>query len=155
MAGNDMRSGTPDRRQRSKRDRDAADSKREVLLVDDDTELRDAIRFGLESAGYTVDIYNNGPEALNAMLAMPRDAQPRLLLLAIDLPGLDGHTLHEQLKRLRPRGFIVVFISVRSSDLDQVRASAAGALDFLVKPVSIPVLLGKVEVWFNECKRDS
>jgi DNA-binding response OmpR family regulator len=84
---------------------------------------------------------------------MPKDAQPRLLLLAIDLPGLDGHTLHEQLKRVRPRGFVVVFLSMRDSVADQVRASAAGALDFLVKPISIPVLLGKVEVWFNASKR--
>ncbi len=153
MAGNDNRTGSSDRRQRSKRDRDEEKPKREVLLVDDDAEMRDTIRFGLECAGYIVDTYDSGPDALNAMLAMPKDAQPRLLLLAIDLPGMDGHTLHEQLQRVRPRGFIVVFVSARDSDADQVRASAAGAVDFLVKPVSIPVLLGKVEVWFNQCKR--
>lgn len=153
MAGNDMRSGTGDRRQRTKRDNDEKKETREVLLVDDDAELRDTIRYGLESAGYTVDTYSSGPEALNAMLAMPRNAPPRLLLLAIDLPGLDGHTLHEQLQRVRPRGFIVVFLSARNSDADQLRASAAGAIDFLVKPVSIAVLLAKVEVWFNQFRR--
>ncbi len=123
--------------------------KHEVLLVDDDAELRNTIQFGLESEGYSVSTFDSGPEALNAMLALPLQPDPRLVLLAIDLPGLDGHTLHEELMRARPSEFIVAFLSVRDSDADQVRASAGGAVDFLVKPVSIPVLLAKVKVWFT------
>jgi putative two-component system response regulator len=72
-----------------------------------------------------------------------------LVLLAIDLPGLDGHTLHEELARARPNDFIVAFLCTRNSEADQVRASAAGAVDFLVKPMSIPILLAKVRVWFD------
>jgi DNA-binding response OmpR family regulator len=124
---------------------------REVILVDDDAELVAMIRFGLESAGYSVTTYDSGPEALAAMEALPTRGAPRLLLLGIDLPGLDGHTLHEQLRRARPDRFLVVFLSARDSDADQVRASTAGAVDYLVKPVSIPVLLAKVEVWFQAC----
>ena len=148
-----MRSGTTDRRKRGKRDREAGaeNAAREVVLIDDDAELRDTIRFGLESAGYIVDTYTSGPEGLDALLAMPKDAPRRLLILAIDLPGLDGHTLQEQLQRVRPGAFMVAFLCARTSDADQVRASAAGAIDFLVKPVSIPVLLGKVKVWFDGC----
>lgn len=123
----------------------------EVLLVDDDAELRDTIQFGLESEGYSVSTFDSGPEALTAMLALPPRVEPRLVLLAIDLPGLDGHTLNEELGRARPGEFLIVFLSTRSSDADQIRASAAGAVDFLVKPVSIPVLLAKVKVWFTHC----
>jgi DNA-binding response OmpR family regulator len=69
--------------------------------------------------------------------------------LDIDLPGMDGHTLHEQVRLARPGRFIVAFVSTRDSDADQVRASTAGAVDYLVKPVSIPVLLAKVEIWLQ------
>jgi DNA-binding response OmpR family regulator len=122
---------------------------REVLLIDDDAEFRDTVRFGLESEGYSVWTCDNGPEALEALLALPPRLEPRLVLLAIDLPGLDGHTLHEELARARPNDFIVAFLCTRNSEADQVRASAAGAVDFLVKPMSIPILLAKVRVWFD------
>lgn len=150
----DMRTGK-DRRKLAKGIRAESETpgQREVLLVDDEAELRDTIQFGLESAGYSVSTFDSGPEALSAMLALPSQAQPRLVLLAIDLPGLDGHTLNEELGRARPGDFIVAFLSARNSDADQVRAFAAGAVDFLVKPVSIPVLLAKIKVWFESCSK--
>ena len=123
----------------------------QVIVVDDDSELVAMIRFGLESSHYSVATYDNAPEALAALVALPTRGPPRLVLLDIDLPGMDGHTLHEQLRVVRPGRFIVAFLSTRHSDADQVRASAGGAVDFLVKPVSIPVLLAKVEVWLEPC----
>ncbi len=150
MPGNDRRMRN-DRRKLAESipaERDAV-IKREVLLVDDEADLRDTIQFGLESEGYSVSTFDSGPEALSAMLALPSRREPRLVLLAIDLPGLDGHTLHEELGRARPSEFIVAFLCARNSDADQVRAFAAGAVDFLVKPVSIPVLLAQVKVWFT------
>ena len=123
----------------------------DVVLVDDDTELVGMIAFGLESVGYSVATYASGPEAFEALIALPTRGLPRLLALAVDLPGMDGHTLHEQLQLARPGRFVVVFLSARDSDADQVRALTSGARDYLVKPVSIPVLLAKVEVWLREC----
>ena len=107
------------------------------------------LRFGLESAGHRVATYDSAPEALDALLALTTSGLPRLLTLAVDLPGMDGHTLHEQLQLARPGRFIVVFLSGRDSDADQMRALGAGAVDYLVKPVSIPVLIAKVEGWFR------
>ena len=123
----------------------------DVVLVDDDAELVGMIAFGLESAGYSVMTCDNGPDALAALLALSTTGLPRLLALAIDLPGLDGHTLHEQLQAARPGRFVVVFVSARDSDAEQVRALNAGAVDYLVKPISIPVLLAKIEVWLRPC----
>jgi len=123
----------------------------DVILVDDDAELVAMIAFGLESAGYSVAKYDNGPDALAALVALSTEGLPRLVLIAVDLPGLDGHTLHERLRAARPDRFIVAFLSARDSDADQIRASAAGAVDYLTKPVSVPVLLGKVEVWLSRC----
>ena len=143
-----------DRRAAGKTDPEARRAVREapdVLLVDDDAELTGMVAFGLESAGYSVQTYNSGPEALDALIALPTRGLPRLLALAVDLPGMDGHTLHEQLQIARPGRFIVVFLSARDSDADQVRALTAGAVDYLVKPVSIPVFIVKVEAWLRGC----
>jgi putative two-component system response regulator len=100
-----------------------------------------------------VRVFYSGPEALKALLALPAEASLRLLILAVDLAGLDGHTLHEQLVLARPGTFLVVFVSNRSSDADQIRALAAGAVDYLIKPVSIPVLIAKVATWLHLCAR--
>ncbi len=149
------RTGRSDRRlQIRDADPEHADTNlREIFLVDSDIELRDILEFALGTSGNVVRTFEDGPAALAALLALPLQTYPRLLLLAIDLPGLDGHTLHEQLQAARPGRFMVVFLSVRDSDADQVRASTAGAMDYLVKPISIPVLLAKAKVWFELCER--
>ncbi|MBA2689058.1 MAG: response regulator transcription factor [Gemmatimonadaceae bacterium] len=153
MKRTDARTGVSDRRQPQSPDAefDVTPQARDIYLADDDAELRDTLRFALESSGHRVTTYDNGPAALEGLLALPSQRQHRLLLVSIDLPGLDGHTLHEQLQAARPRKFIVVFLSVRDSDADQVRAASAGAFDYLVKPVSIPILLAKLDVWFQRC----
>jgi DNA-binding response OmpR family regulator len=119
----------------------------DIVLVEGDVEVAAMIGFALTSAGYTVQVHNSGPEALAALLALSTDGPPRLVILAVDLVGLDGHTLHEQLKLARPVSFMVAFLSTRGGDADQIRAFTAGAVDYLVKPVSIPVLIAKVAVW--------
>lgn len=152
MTDEAVRTSVGDRRAAGPTDGEPRRAMREapdVLLVDDEAELAGMIRFGLESAGYSVQTYDSGPEALVALLALPTRGLPRLLALAVDLPGMDGHTLHEQLQLARPGRFIVVFLSDRDSDADQMRALAAGAVDYLVKPISIPVLIVKVERWLG------
>jgi DNA-binding response OmpR family regulator len=149
---NSSRTSVADRRAAEPKDSEPRRAVREapdVLLVDDDTELAGMIAFGLESAGYSVETYDSGPEALIALLALPTRGLPRLLLLSVDLPGMDGHTLHEQLQTARPGRFIVAFLSDRDSNTDQVRALTAGAVDYLAKPVSIPVLIVKVDAWLS------
>ncbi len=105
------------------------------------------LSFALSAAGYEVHIYNSGPEALAGLIALPVTTRKQILLLGIDLPGIDGHTLHEQLIAARPGVFLVAFLSARWSDADQIRAFTAGAIDYLVKPVSIPVLLARITAW--------
>ncbi len=74
------------------------------------------------------------------------DRRP-LVLLDVDLPGLDGFSLFERLEAERPGVYRVVFTSVHSTEDEQVRALEAGALDYLVKPISLRVVLEKVRRW--------
>lgn len=119
----------------------------EVILVEDDRALAEMIQFALESAGVRVRIYNDGALALSELVALPATSHRRLVLLSVDLGGINGHTMHERLHALRPDTFFVAFMSARASEADQIRALRAGAIDYLVKPVSIQVLMEKVRVW--------
>lgn len=120
-----------------------------VVLVESDVEVAAMIEYALVSAGYSVRTYNSGPAALGELVDLARDGHPRLVILSVDLVGLDGHTLHEQLKLATPGSYTVAFLSARGSDADQIRAATAGAVDYLVKPVSLHVLIAKVAVWLK------
>lgn len=119
----------------------------EVIVVEDDRPLADMIAYAMESTGRSVTVYYDGVTALRELVALPDSDVRRVVLLSIDLSGIDGHTLHERLQFLRPGSFLVAFLSTRASDTDQIRALRAGAVDYIVKPVSIRLLIEKIGVW--------
>lgn len=122
----------------------------DVVIVEDDPAFSDLLEFALRQEGYTFRVLRTGPEALEALRAMPVVALKPLVLLDLDLPGLDGHAVHERLLLDRPSDFVVVFISAHAGDADQVRALRAGAADYLTKPVSLRVLLSKLSRWVRQ-----
>ncbi len=77
-----------------------------------------------------------------------------LELLDVDLPGLDGHSLHERLRVERPGAFSVVFQSAHGSETEQLRALTNGALDYVVKPLNLRVFLAKVPIWLRQAGAD-
>ncbi|MGI8843294.1 MAG: response regulator transcription factor [Gemmatimonadaceae bacterium] len=121
----------------------------EIIVIEDDRALADMIAYALESTGRIVTVYCDGGEALRELVRLHDSPFRRVVLLSIDLPGIDGHTLHERLQTLRPNSFLVAFMSARSSEADQIRALRSGAVDYLVKPVSIQVLIEKVNAWLS------
>ena len=118
-----------------------------VIIVEGEVEVAAMIDFALISAGYSVLTFHSGPDALTELIALAQDGRSRVLILSVDLIGLDGHTLHEQLKAAAPGSYVVAFLSARGSDADQIRAFTAGAVDYLVKPVSLHVLIAKLALW--------
>lgn len=122
----------------------------DVVIVEDDPAFSDLLEYALRQEGYTYRVLRTGPEALEALRAMPVVALKPLVLLDLDLPGLDGHAIHERLLLDRPRDFQVVFLSAHVGDADQVRALRAGAADYLAKPVSLRVLLSKLPRWVRQ-----
>lgn len=119
----------------------------EVICVEDDHSLAELLAYGLESRGYRYATYSNGAEALEALLQLDSGGRRPVVLLDVDLPGLDGFSLFQRLERERPGAFRVVFTSVHSQEDEQVRALEAGALDYLVKPISLRVVLEKIRRW--------
>jgi CheY-like chemotaxis protein len=119
----------------------------DVVVIEDDGALADVFKYALEAMSLRVATYGNGARALETLLTMEPVETPVIVLLDIDLPGLDGHSIHEQLRIKRPGEFAVVFISARGEESDQLRALNTGAIDYLVKPVNLQVLLAKIPNW--------
>jgi CheY-like chemotaxis protein len=121
----------------------------EIILVEDDPALAALLEYGLRSRGYRFVTYRNGREALDAMLSLPPGDQAPLVLLDVDLPALDGYSIFAALQQERPGQFRVVFTTVHGDESAQLRGLEAGALDYLVKPISLRVALEKIRRWIG------
>ena len=128
-------------------DPDDFDVAPDVIVVEDDDALAEMEVFALESRGLSWRRFATGPSALAALVRMRAHGRRPIVLLDVDLPGLDGHSLHE---RLRDRTAERVRRRVRlgaSSEAEQLRALQAGALDYITKPVRMRVLMAKIDSW--------
>jgi two-component system KDP operon response regulator KdpE len=112
----------------------------EVLLVDDDQQVRRVLRMTLMSAGYTVFEARTGEEALEKVQA---DGAADMILLDLRMPGIGGF---EACRRIRAISDVpILVISIRRDFKDKVEASEAGADDYLVKPFGIQELLSRMQ----------
>lgn len=114
-------------------------NKKSILVVEDNVLSRELTNALLKSAGYAVNVAKDGAEAL---LMIGRE-QVDLVLLDVDLPFIDGHSL---LQGIRENGIEVpaIFVSGLPGDEVEVRAFEVGAADFIRKPVKNSVLLARV-----------
>ena len=125
----------------------------DVIVVEDDDTLAEMETFALESRGLSHRRFATGPAALEALVRMRAYGRRPIVLLDVDLPGLDGHSLHERLRVERPDTFDVVFVSLHASEAEQLRALEAGALDYISKPVRMRVLMAKIDSWRARARR--
>jgi DNA-binding response OmpR family regulator len=111
----------------------------QVLVVDDDGDIRGLLRELLERQGYGVTEAANGKEALRALYAAP----PDLVLLDVSMPELDGW---QTLERIRDLSDVpVAMLTARTAELEKVRGLKAGADDYITKPFGRQELLARVE----------
>src|SRR3954452_25358834 len=111
-----------------------------VLVVDDDETIRAVVRRLAEIAGAEVTEAESGEEALRALYA----GRPDVVVLDIDLPGIDGGNVLERMRQLTD--LPVVMVSAHDDELEKVRALQAGADDYVTKPFSAPELLARLQV---------
>ncbi len=122
----------------------------DVIVVEDDPALAELLEYGLRSRGYHFASFRNGRDALDHLLALDIGRSHPLLLLDVDLPALDGYSIFAALQRERPGAYRVVFTTVHGDESEQLRGLEAGALDYLVKPISLRVALEKVRRWVGK-----
>ena len=113
----------------------------QILVVEDEQKMAQALREGLEADGYSVRVAHTGEEGFYLMNAQTFD----LAVLDVMLPGHDGF---EILSTIRRRGIKtpVLLLTSRDAVEDRVRGLDIGADDYLVKPFAFPELLARVRV---------
>src|SRR5882762_10763487 len=116
------------------------DTRGPVCVVDDDASVREAVGGLLRSAGLTVKTFGSARE----FLASPRLDAPSCLVLDVELPGLSGLDLQQELVRGNVQ-VPIIFLTGHGDIPMSVRAIKAGALDFLTKPVDVGQLLSAIE----------
>lgn len=125
--------------------------KASILVVEDETDIRDIISHGLEREGYAVTAVADAEKGLESM----RRTRPDLVLLDMMLPGMDGF---EALKRIRSdadlRAVPVIMVTARSEDADIVAGLELGADDYVCKPFSPRVLVARVRARLRETGRE-
>jgi CheY-like chemotaxis protein/HPt (histidine-containing phosphotransfer) domain-containing protein len=125
----------------------------DIIVVEDDPALVDMLRYALDSGGFSFRHYATGPEALEALLALDTGGRRPIILLDVDLPGLDGFSLYERLRVERPGAYATVFLTGRSGEAEQLRAYRAGAMDYIPKPVNLRILMAKIPSWLDRSRR--
>jgi signal transduction histidine kinase/ActR/RegA family two-component response regulator len=112
-----------------------------ILLVDDNADARDTLAKALRLAGYTVEVAVDGPGALECA----RVFEPRLALLDIGMPGMDGYELASRLRNVGKPGVKLVALTGYGQPNDRQRALDSGFDQHLVKPVDFPHLQAVIE----------
>lgn len=110
-----------------------------VLVVEDDTQLRDRIAAALREQGFAVDATGDGREALFMGCEYPVD----VVVLDLGLPGMSGIEILEEW-RARVLGFPVLILTARGSWQEKVAGLEAGADDYLVKPFRMEEVVARL-----------
>jgi two-component system phosphate regulon response regulator PhoB len=112
-----------------------------ILSIEDDSDIRELIRYNMEREGYKVYDFDAVDEAMNWL----SKKIPNLILLDIMLPGKDGLTFCRELKKdARLSHVPVILITARNEDADIVAGLEVGADDYIVKPFSSRVLTARI-----------
>ncbi len=109
-----------------------------ILVVDDEPQIRRVMRATLSSQGYVISEAKTGEEALDSF----RKQRPDLVLLDVNMPGMGGLETCREIRRISDAP--VIMLTVRNAERDKVSALDAGADDYVVKPFSIEELLARI-----------
>jgi two-component system cell cycle response regulator len=121
-----------------------------VLIVDDNATNLKLARVILSGEGYDVRTANDAEEALRVLEAF----SPRLILMDIQLPGIDGLELTRRLKRdARSSNIVIVALSAYAMKGDEEKALAAGCDGYITKPIEPDTLLDQVRAALSPATR--
>jgi len=123
-----------------------------ILLVDDEPDIIEIVKYNLEQVGYQIFSASDGLEALK----VAEKEAPHLIILDVMMPNLNGI---ETCKRLRQedrfQNTIIMFLTARAEDYSYVAAFDVGADDYITKPIKPKVLVSKVKGLLRRFKDES
>lgn len=113
-----------------------------ILIVDDEEDIRELLRYNLGKEGYKIATAENGNEAIE----VAQTFQPHLILLDIMMDGMDGIEVCEKLRE--DEAFdqtLIIFLTARGESFTQISALETGGDDFIAKPVKPNVLKSRIK----------
>jgi two-component system phosphate regulon response regulator PhoB len=124
-----------------------------ILLVDDEQDLIETLRYSLEREGYTTLAAKNGATAMGFL---GQSRPPDLVLLDWMLPDMSGTEVCRNLRMgERTRGIPVIMVSARSDEIDRVVGFELGADDYVTKPFSVRELLLRIKAILRRRRSDA
>ena len=122
-------------------------SPKKILIVDDEVDLVETVRFPLELDGYQVLVSYNGEDALS----LARKEKPDLILLDLMLPKLDGYKVCRLLKfDERYKHIPILMLTAKTQEKDKILGKETGADEYITKPFEMDYLLGKVKSYLSK-----
>lgn len=109
-----------------------------ILIVDDEENIVEFIKMGLEAEGFTVHTSFDGEEAVS----LAKEINPHLIILDIMLPGLNGYEVCSEIKKSIKTS--IIMLTARDDIDDRVKGLDLGADDYMVKPFSFKELLARI-----------
>ena len=124
--------------------------KEKILIVEDEEDILELLRYNLAKEGYQVKGVESGEEALQEAVSKP----PDLILLDLMLPGVDGFDVCKNLKSNSKTSHIpIIMITAKGEDADIVSGLELGADDYITKPFSPRVLIARVKTVLRRKKK--
>ena len=116
--------------------------KNKILLVDDDTDILEILRYNLEKSNFIVETASNGIIAIEKALKF----NPDLVVLDVMMPEMDGITTCEKIREIPDLdNVIITFLTARNEDYSEIAGLEAGADDYIDKPIQPKVFVTKIK----------
>ena len=122
--------------------------KKKILVVDDDSNIAELLRFYLEKEDYEVVVKSNGKDAVKTF----SEISPDLMLLDIMLPKMDGWQVCREIRRFSSRP--IIMLSAKGETVDKVLGLELGADDYISKPFEIKEVLARIKAVFRRYNAD-
>lgn len=111
-----------------------------ILLVDDEPDILEFLKYNLEANGLEVIVGNNGLEALDKL-----SENPDLIILDIMMPHLDGYEVYKKIREKEDfKDVPIIFLTAKSEETDEIKGLELGASDYIQKPISPKKLIARV-----------
>lgn len=114
---------------------------KKILLVDDEVDILEFLKYNLEQDNFEVLVSTNGKDALKKILH-----NPDLIVLDIMMPEMDGFELYQQIKKNKEYQDIpIIFLTAKSGETDEIKGLDLGASDYIQKPISPKKLIARIK----------
>lgn len=113
-----------------------------ILIIDDDDDIRDLLKYNLKNEGYNVETAENGVKGIEKALKLT----PDLIIIDVMMPEMDGIEVCERLRKEdKTKNAIICFLTARNEDYSQIAGLEAGADDYVSKPIKPRVLVSRIK----------